>query len=441
MAPQIHYARNDAVTLAWAFTGTGSIDLLFLPGLISHVETFFEEPALARFLEEGLGRFCRVIVMDRRGTGMSDPMQGTLSVEEELADLDAVLDAAGSERAAVLGYTSGGPLAALYAAQRPERIRALVLYAAIARFVSAPGYEWTHDEQERAQRFAELIRNWGTGSNLDTIAPSAAGDDQLRAWLARLERRSSSPGQMQALTDNAASVDVREALPTIRVPTLVLHRTGDQLIDVRHGRFLGQEIPGARYVELAGDDNLPIAGDTDALLGEIEEFLTGGRRTEPRRALLTVLFTDICDATGRAAELGDARWRDLLSAHEVAVRREIARYGGREVKTIGDAFLITFAGAPSQALRCASAIIAAVGALGLEVRAGLHTGECELIGDDVGGMAVHIAARVSALAEAGVVLVSGTVFGTVVGAGFGFEDRGLHELRGVPGPWPLFALS
>jgi len=286
-----------------------------------------------------------------------------------------------------------------------------------------------------------MIRNWGTGANLDRLAPSAAGDDRLRAWLARLERRSSSPGQMQALNDNAASVDVREALPTIRVPTLVLHRRGDQLIDVRHGRFLGQEVPGARYVELEGDDNLPIAGDTEALLGEIEEFLTGGRRSEPRRMLLTVLFTDICDATGRAAELGDARWRDLLSAHEEAVRREIARYGGREVKTIGDAFLITFAGAPSQALRCARAIVAAVGALGLDVRAGMHTGECELIGDDVGGMAVHIAARVSALAEAGVVLVSGTVFGTVVGAGFPFEDRGLHELRGIPGPWPLFALS
>jgi len=210
---------------------------------------------------------------------------------------------------------------------------------------------------------------------------------------------------------------------------------------VRHGRFLGQEVAGARYVELEGDDNLPIAGDTDALFGEIEEFLTGGRRSEPRRTLLTVLFTDICDATGRAAQLGDARWRDLLSAHEEAVRREITRYGGREVKTIGDAFLITFAGAPSQALRCARAIVAAVGALGLDVRAGMHTGECELIGDDVGGMAVHIAARVSALAEAGVVLVSGTVFGTVVGAGFSFEDRGLHELRGIPGPWPLFALS
>jgi pimeloyl-ACP methyl ester carboxylesterase len=286
--PEIRYARNGTVTVAWAATGTGSIDLLFLPGLISHIETFFEEPALARFLEEGLGRFCRVIVMDRRGTGMSDPMQGTLRIEDELADLDAVLDAAGSERAAVLGYTSGGPLAALYAAQRPERIRALVLYAAIARFVAAPGYDWTHDEQQRAETFAEMIRNWGTGANLDRLAPSAAGDDRLRAWLARLERRSSSPGQMQALNDNAASVDVREALPTIRVPTLVLHRRGDQLIDVRHGRFLGQEVPGARYVELEGDDNLPIAGDTEALLGEIEEFLTGGRRSEPRRTLLTV---------------------------------------------------------------------------------------------------------------------------------------------------------
>ena len=364
MPPEIRYARNGTVTVAWAATGTGSIDLLFLPGLISHVETFFEEPALARFLDEGLGRFCRVIVMDRRGTGMSDPMQGTLSVEDELGDLDAVLDAAGSERAAVLGYTSGGPLAALYAARRPERIRALVLYAAIARFVAAPGYDWTHDEAARNERFEELLHNWGTGANLDLLAPSLGEDAALRAWLARLERRSSSPGQMQALSINAAHVDVRDALPTIRVPTLVLHRKDDQLIDVRHSRYLADVVPGARYVELSGEDNLPAAGDTDALLGEIEQFLTGGRRTESRRALLTVLFTDICDATGRAAELGDARWRDLLAGHDGTVRREIARYGGREVKTIGDAFLITFAGAPSQALRCARAIVAAVGLLG-----------------------------------------------------------------------------
>ena len=439
MQPVTRYARNGEATLAWTEIGSGSVDLLFSPGFISHVEHFFEDPALARFLDR-LGSFARVILMDRRGTGLSDPIPDGFGIDGELEDINAVLDAARSERVVLLGYTSGGPITVMYAARHPERVRALILYAAIARFVAGEGYEFAHTVQERELRFEEIIEQWGTGSNLDNLAPSAAGDPVLRSWLARLERLSSSPGQMATMSRYAGSIDVRDALPTIRVPTLILHRMGDRLIDVGHSRYLAEHIPGARYVELDGIDNLPSVGDTDSLIGEIEEFLTGGRRSEPQRALLTVLLTDVVDATSRAAALGDARWRDLLSAHDAAIRREIDRFGGREVKTIGDAFLITFDSAPSQALRCAKAIIECVHALGLEVRAGLHTGECELIGEDVGGMAVHIAARVSALAAPGEVLVSGTVTGTVVGAGFDFDGRGMQQLRGVPGTWPIFAV-
>jgi class 3 adenylate cyclase len=285
-----------------------------------------------------------------------------------------------------------------------------------------------------------MIQTWGTGANLDLVAPSRAGDESLRAWLARLERLSSSPGAMRLIVRNYATQDVRQDLGELRVPTLVLHRMGDRLIDVRHSRYMAGRIPGARYVELDGIDNLPSVGDSAAILGEIEEFLTGGRSRAIERALLTVVFSDIANSTGHAARLGDASWRDLLAAHDHAVRREVDRFGGREVKTIGDAFLVTFAGAPSDALRCAAAIVHAVRALGLEVRVGLHTGECEVLGDDVGGMAVHIAARVAGLAGPGEVLASGTAYGTVVGSDLSFDDRGSHDLKGVPGRWPIFAL-
>lgn len=433
------YARNGPVTLAWTEVGDGPIDLLFSAGFISHIEHVFEDPAFARFFAR-LGQFCRVIIMDRRGSGLSDPLDGALTVDDEVSDLFAVLDAAGSERTALMGYTSGGPVAALAAAQRPERVRALILYAAVARFVKAPGYDFAHSTEDREAGFQDLADKWGTGSNIEKLAPSAAGDERLRGWFARMERLSSSPGQMLAVARHAAKVDVREALPTIRVPTLIMHRMGDRMIDVGHSRYMAEHIPGARYVELEGVDNLPTVGDTDSLIGEIEEFLTGGRRTEPQRQLLTILLTDVVDATSTAAALGDARWRDLLSSHDAAIRREVDRFGGREVKTIGDSFLIAFDSAPSQALHCARQVVDRGAELGLQLRAGLHTGECELIGDDIGGMAVHIAARVSALAAPGEVLVSGTVTGTVVGAGFEFDSRGTQELRGVPGHWPIFAV-
>jgi class 3 adenylate cyclase/alpha-beta hydrolase superfamily lysophospholipase len=437
--PETRYARNGPVTLAWSASGEAPVDLLFIPGFLSHVEHAWEEPSLAAFFER-LSGFARLILMDRRGTGLSDRLEGSLSIEQEAEDVGAVLGAAGSERAVLLGYTSGAALAVTFAAQHPERVRALVLYAPIARAFAAPGYDWAWDEHEREHAFDGLIDSWGSGANVEDVAPSRAGDPRMRAWLARLERLSSAPGAVRTLFANIGAQDVRDVLPELRVPTLILHRTGDRLIDVRHSRFLAERIPGARYVELDGEDNFPSAGDSAAVLGEIEEFLTGGRSASIERGLLTILLTDICDSTQHAARLGDAAWRELLAAHDAIVRREVDRFGGREVKTIGDAFLVAFEGAPSRALRCALAVVAEVRELGLDLRAGLHTGECELIGHDIGGMAVHIAARVNDLAAPGEVLVSGTVYGTVVGAGLRFESRGSQDLKGIPGRWPIFAV-
>jgi class 3 adenylate cyclase len=435
------WARSGDANIAYRVIGDGPMDLVFLSGLMSHIDVLLEEPGLRRYYER-LGRIGRLVLVDRRGTGLSDQLDGPLPVHEEVRDVDAVLDAVGSERAALVAYASGGPLAVEFAARRPERTVALVLYACIVRTVRDEEIVWASDPDEREERFAALVEAWGTGSNLEQLAPSAAGDERMRRWLARLERLSMTPRGLRLVAESLAAADVRPLLPSLRVPTLVVHRTGDELIDVRHSRYLAAHIPGSRYVELPGRDSLPMVGDMDALLGEFEEFLTGSR-TSPGlvRGLLTVLFTDIVDATAYAARLGDTRWRDLLAAHDEAVRQEIERFGGRLVKSVGDGALAAFPGPPSDALRCARAIVHALRDLGLDVRAGLHTGEVELIGDDVGGMAVHIAARVCGLAGGGEVLTSGTVYGTVVGSGLRFEHRGAQELRGVPDPWPIFALE
>ncbi len=439
MPPETRYARPGESSIAWASMGEAPVDLLFVPGFISHVEHAWEEPGLAGFFER-LARFSRLIVMDRRGTGLSDSRTGALTLDDEVGDVLAVLDAAGSERAVLMGYTTGGALAVRVASRAPERVRALVLYATMVTAVATPDVDWTLDPAERQRSWDRMVSIWGTGANLDTVAPSQAGDERLRAWLARLERLSSSPGELRRMAATFGADDVRADLPDLRVPTLILHRMGDRLIDVRHSRYLAEHVPGARYVELDGVDNMPSVGDSAAVVGEIEEFLTGGRSRSPERALLTVLFSDVVDSTGHAARLGDARWRERLTAHDAAVRREVDRFGGREVKAIGDAFLVVFDGAPSRAVRCAEALLEAVRALGLELRVGLHTGECEVMGDDIGGMAVHIAARVAALARPGQAIASGTVYGTVVGSELRFTDLGMHELKGVPGQWPLFAV-
>jgi class 3 adenylate cyclase len=438
--PTTQYARSGDLSIAYQVVGDGPIDLLFLPGWISQVEHSWEEPALARFFER-LSSFSRLILFDRRGTGLSDTLTGPPTAEDELEDALAVLDAVGSERTAIMAWAAGGATGALLTARHPERVGALVMYAAMVSTTAATDYDWTHTSEQRKRFIDEMVANWGDGSRIATFAPSMDGDPRFKAWLSRMERLAASPGTIRAILEAAGSVDVRGALPTIRVPTLVMHRGEDQAIDIRHSHYVAANVPGARFVELRGIDTLPWIGDYQAVIDEIEEFLTGGRRgSEPQRALLTVMFTDIVGATGHAARLGDSRWRDLLHAHDACIREQLERFGGREVKTIGDSVLAVFDGVPSRGLRCGKAVVEAVHELGIDVRIGMHTGECELIGDDVGGMAVHIAARIASMAAADEVLVSGTVYGTVVGAGLDFEHRGMHTLKGVRGDWPIFVL-
>jgi class 3 adenylate cyclase/alpha-beta hydrolase superfamily lysophospholipase len=443
MAPITRYARSGDANVAYQVIGEGPLDLLFLPGWISQVEQLWEAPAVRRFLER-LAVFTRLILFDRRGSGLSDGILATQTLEQDAQDALAVLDAAGSERAALFTYSLGGLVGALLAAERPERIGALIMYASIARTTWAPDYDWAMTREEREMVTESNVAGWGETSSarLALLAPTVAEDPAMAGWFSRMQRLAASPGEARTIFNSAIDLDVRETLPRIRVPTLVMHRPDELAWDVRHSRYLAEHIPGARYVELDGTDSFPFVGDSDAIVEEVEEFLTGVRSGgELARALLTVMFTDIVDATARAAEVGDGRWRDLLARHDEQVREELSRFGGREVKTTGDGFLATFDGPPSRALRCALAINTATRELGVEVRVGVHTGECELIGQDVGGMAVHIASRVTGLAGPGEVLVSGTVFGTVVGGPFTFEDRGFRELKGVPGRWPLFALG
>ncbi len=443
MTPTTRYARSGDASIAYQVVGDGPLDALFLAGWLTQLEQLWEAPANRRFLER-LTTFSRLIMFDSRGTGLSERVLDTYTLEQEARDAIAVLDAAGSERAALITYAQGGLLGALLAADHPERIGALIMYASVARTSWAPDYDWAMTSEQREALSERNIATWGEadGTTLGELAPSMAEDRALVEWFARMQRLAASPGEARIISQARVDLDVRHKLGRIRVPTLVMHRPQERVWDVRHSRYLAQNIAGARYVELDGIDSLPFIGDSDAIVEEVEEFLTGVRSGgEFARALLTVLFTDIVGATTHAARLGDGRWRDLLSQHDEQVRAQLARFGGHEVKTVGDGFLATFDGPPSRALRCALAITRAARRLGVEVRIGAHTGECELIGSDVAGMAVHIASRVSGLAAAGEVLVSGTVFGTVVGGPFAFEDRGFHELKGVPGRWPLFALA
>ncbi len=443
MAPTTHYARSGDASIAYQVVGDGPLDLLFVTGWLTQLEQLWEAPANRRFLER-LTSFGRLILFDSRGTGLSERVLESYTLEQETRDALAVLDAAGSERAALLTYAQGGLVGAMLAAEHAERVGALIMYASIARTSWAPDYAWAMTAEEREALSERNLASWGeiNSDAMSAWAPSMADDPALVAWFARMQRLAASPGEARIITRAMVDLDVRHLLPRIHVPTLVMHRPNEHVWDVRHSRYLAENIQNARYVELEGIDSLPFIGDSDAIVEEVEEFLTGVRTGgEFARALLTVLFTDIVDATAHAARLGDGRWRDLLAHHDEQVRAELARFGGREVKTVGDGFLAVFDGPPSRALRCALAITRAARELGIEVRVGGHTGECELIGEDVGGMAVHIASRVAALAGAGEVLVSGTVFGTVVGGPFTFADRGLHELKGVPGPWPLFALA
>jgi class 3 adenylate cyclase len=436
--PQTRYARAGGVHIAYQVVGDGPVDLVYVPPTLQQVEHLWDEPRVATFFER-LARFSRLILFDRRGTGLSDPLAGAQTLEDQIEDLLAVIDAAGARRPALFAQAEGATMAALFAASHPERVRALVLYAGMARMTAAPGYEWPGSDAERGARLDEIAEHWGDGTRVDLLAPSVAPDPALRRWFAKLERLSASPGALAPLFAIAGETDVRDVLPSIRCPTLLLHRSGDRMIDVRHSRYLAEQIPGARYVELPGEDNLIVVGDSERVLEEVQRFLTGAHTPpEPERVLATVLFTDIVSSTETAARLGDRAWRDLLVRHDALSRMQLERYRGRAVKSLGDGFLATFDG-PARAIRCALALREAVAELGVELRAGLHTGECEAIGEDLGGLAVHIGARVGALAAPCEVLVSGTVKDLVVGSGIGFADRGEHALKGVPGTWRLWA--
>ena len=440
MVSRIRYARSGDLHIAYRTLGTGPIDLVVVSQWFSNVEMERDVPPLARF-DDRLASFGRVILFDKRGVGLSDPVPTTAfpPIEEWMDDLRVVMDAVGSQRAAIIASMAGGFMASVFAATYPDRTTALVLVDAFPRIVRTTDYPWGADPEELASQLHAIETGWGQGAMLGLFAPEHADDVTLRASWGRYERHSVSPGTALAMVPMMAEIDIRPVLSAIRVPTLAIARE-QGAIPAEHGRYLADHIRGARYVQVPGRSNLIWSGDQEAVLGEVQQFITGVRPApEPERVLATIMFTDIVGSTDLAAAIGDARWRDLLAEHNRIVREQLNRFRGREVKTTGDGFLATFDG-PARAIRCGEAISAAVHALDISVRAGIHTGEVELADDDLGGIAVHIGARVSANAEADQILVSSTVKDLVVGSGITFEDRGPHALKGVPGQWQLFAV-
>lgn len=436
--PDIRFARSDDVHIAYQIVGDGPIDLVYVQGAFSHLGVAWELPAYRRFCER-LGEFARLILFDKRGMGMSDRVPGATPLETRMDDIRAVMDAAGSEEAVIMGSSEGGPLSMLFAAAHPGRTRALVLMGAEVRERRDDDWPWGEaTEAEFAESMALVEEHWGTGRGIAWLAPSVADRPWAQEWFGRYLLNAATPGAAEAFMRMAFDIDVRDIVPAVRTPTLVLHAAGDRVCHVENGRFLARTIPGARYVELPGEDHIPWF-DPDQTIAEIREFLTGTREpSTPDRVLATVLFTDIVGSTEQAVTLGDRDWRQLLESHNAMVRGELARFRGVEVSTAGDGFFATFDG-PARAIRCAQTIAEGARRLDLEVRAGVHTGEVERIGDDVAGIAVHIGARIGALAGPGEVLVSGTVRDLVAGSGLVFEDRGIRDLRGVPGEWRVFA--
>lgn len=444
--PETSHARSGDVSIAYQVSGAGPFDVVLIPPAASHVEICWEVPVFREMFER-LGSFARVIHFDKRGTGMSDRVVGVPTLETRMDDVRAVMDAAGSRRAALLGWSEGVAMSVLFAATYPDRTWALILYGGKARTLRAPDYAWGPSEGEMMRSIAEdRVRQEQAGWARDVARSGApAATDTEIAALEKLFRYSSSPGADEAFSRMNMLIDVRSVLPAIRVPTLVLHNTMDSWVAVERGRDLAERIPGATFTEFPIQGHItPVAG-IGAVLDEVDPFLRDaweavGTAHEPDRVLSTILFTDIVDATATAVELGDSRWRKLLERHHALIRRELARSRGKEVDTAGDGFFAAFDG-PARAIRCACAITDAVKELGLEMRAGLHTGECELVDGKIAGIAVHTGARVASHAQPGEVLVSGTVKDLVAGSGIQFEERGVHDLKGIPGNWHLFAVA
>jgi class 3 adenylate cyclase len=440
-APPIRYAANGDVHIAYQVLGDGPLDLVFVAGAITNLEVLWEMSDYRRACER-LASFARLILFDKRGMGLSDRVRvGTL--EERMDDMRAILDAVGSKTTVLMGVSEGGPMSILFAATYPDRTRGLVLCGAEVKEETTDDWPWgesTREEFEEAMDLERVVARWGKGLGADLFAPTRKGDPQLREQFGRLQVQSATPHDAVAFMRMAFEIDVRDVVPAVTAPTLIVHRVGDKVCSVENARWLSRNIEGSRYVELPGENHLPFI-DGDDILDEIQEFLTGVREpVAPDRMLATVLFTDVVGSTDRARELGDRRWRDLLERHNNIVRRDLERFRGVEIDTAGDGFFATFDG-PARAIRCARSIVENVRGVGLDVRSGLHTGECELGAGSVRGIAVHTGARVASLASPGEVLVSSTVKDLVAGSGIEFTDRGVHELKGIPGEWRLYAAN
>jgi len=436
MQPRTQYAKSGDVHIAYQVFGEGTVDLVFVPGFVSHIDNYWDEPNFARWLRR-LGNFSRVIMFDKRGTGLSDQVSELPGMDQRMDDVRAVMDAVGIERAAIFGISEGGSLSTLFAATHPERTQALIIYGGFAQFSS-----WFPTQEALENLIQYIDKNWGSGESLPMFAPTKEGDLAFQQWWGKFERLGASPAAAITLMLMNNQIDITEILPSINVPTLVIHRKDDVTVNVKGGRLLAERIPEAKYVELSGTDHLPFVGEnSDLILDEMEHFLTG--ETSPpsvERVLATVVFTDIVGSTAKAQTLGDRAWGDLQDLHDKAVRKELARFRGNEVKWTGDGFLAAF-DRPARAIQCALTIVSNVRALGLEVRAGIHTGEVDFVKGDIRGIAVHIASRVADLANGGDVLVSRTVKDLVAGSGIAFQDYGTHELKGVTDPWMLFRAS
>jgi len=440
MDVDVHYARSGNLRIAHATFGNGPVDFVFVPGFVSHLENWWEANASARFFRR-IASFSRLIMFDKRGTGMSDPFVGVPTLEDRIDDVRAVMDAVDSTSAFMCGLSEGGPMSILFSATYPDRTRGLILIGSNVRLLEAPDWPYGWSRERLQELLEEVSENWGQGGLMNLFLPSFVGDERAKRLWTRYQRMGGSPGTARALMEANMLIDVRPVLSHVQVPTLVIHRTDERVVSVGNARYAAEHIPGARLLEQPGEDHLPWLGDTDGMLDAIEEFVTGSRhRVDADRILAAVLFTDIVDSTRRAADAGDRRWRGLLDSHDEISVSEVERFGGRRVKTTGDGMLALFDG-PARGVRCAEAVRDAVGQLGIEIRAGLHVGQCELRGADVGGLAVHIAARVAGLARPGEILVSRTVRDLVAGSGLRFAERGEHELKGVPDRWPLYVVA
>lgn len=441
--PKTRYADAGDVSIAYQVVGEGPVDIVYVPGWISNIEVMWDDPSLARMLRH-LSSFSRLILFDKRGTGLSDPvsLNNLPTIETRMDDVRAVMDAAGSSSATLLGHSEGGNMSIVFAATYPERTDGLVLTGSYSKRIRTPDYPWAPEPADREAEIAEVERTWGDPEHIpDWVAPSRAHDPAFKEWMSRYMRLSASPRAAAALLRMNTQIDTRSVLPSVSVPTLCLYKIDDTDVSIEEGRYIASQIPGAKLVEIEGKDHLLNGEGSEVILEEVEEFVTGSRGAKSHeRVLATVLFTDIVGSTETASRMGDRPWRDLLERHNQTVRAEVARHRGREVDTQGDGFLATFDG-PARAITAAQAIGRALEPLGVDIRAGLHTGEIEVVGDDVAGLAVHIGARVSSLAGAGEVLVSRTVKDLVAGSGIEFESRGVHTLKGVPDEWQIYAVA